>query len=302
MSNNGTEPTTNTWFGIRSNRQPPGQRVTVLVPTLNEAANLPHVLPHIPGWVDEVILIDGGSTDGTVEVARRLIPTILVIGQDRRGKGAALQAGFRAARGDIIVTIDADGSTDPREIPAFVGALLGGADYAKGSRFMQGGGTDDMERFRRVGNWVLTSAVRVAFGGRYSDLCYGYNAFRRCVLPTILDPTDGFEIETFMNIRVLAAGYKVVEVASHEAERIHGVSHLRTLHDGCRVLRTIVSERIKTPRRRHPVPVPPQPATAAVYSFNDPGLPAASPSRTAVRPDITVVEAPPGQAAEAAAS
>ncbi len=230
------------WFGISGTRRPRRVRVSVVVPTLDEALNLPHVLPHIPSWVDEVILVDGNSKDDTIAVARALMPDIRVIGQDRPGKGAALQAGFAAARGDIIVTLDADGSTDPREIPAFVGTLLAGADYAKGSRFAQGGGTDDMERFRRVGNWALRSTVRLAFGGRYSDLCYGYNAFWRHVVPTISGDADGFEIETLMNVRVLAAGLKVSEVPSHEGRRINGESHLRTVSDGWRVLRTIVRE------------------------------------------------------------
>src|SRR5581483_3595287 len=188
-------------------------RVSVVIPTLNEARNLPHVLSRLPDWVDEVLLVDGGSVDGTVEVAQSLIPGITVLGQERPGKGAALQAGFRAATGDIIVTLDADGSTDPAELPAFVGCLLAGADFVKGSRFLQGGGTEDMGVVRKVGNWALRSAVRTVFGGRYSDLCYGYNAFWRRVLPMIEGDADGFEIETLMNVRALAAGMRVVEVA-----------------------------------------------------------------------------------------
>lgn len=222
--------------------------VSVVIPTLNEAQNLPHVLPRIPAWVDEVVLIDGGSEDGTVEVSETLLPDIRVVHELRPGKGVALQTGFEAARGDIIVTLDADGSTDPAEIPAFVGCLLAGADFAKGSRFVQGAGTTDMGFLRRTGNWCLQRLVRVAFGGRYSDLCYGYNAFWRHVLPVIDGEADGFEIETLMNVRVLAAGMRVAEVASHEAPRIHGQSNLRTFRDGFRVLRTIIRERWRAPR------------------------------------------------------
>src|SRR5437868_14684742 len=105
--------------------------VSVVIPTLNEAENLPHVLPRIPDWVDEVLLVDGHSTDRTVEVARELRPDIRIMMQEGRGKGAALRTGFTAASGDLIVMLDADGSTDPAEIPAFVGALLAGADLAK---------------------------------------------------------------------------------------------------------------------------------------------------------------------------
>jgi glycosyltransferase involved in cell wall biosynthesis len=240
-------------------RMADGVTVSVVVPTLNEVRNLPFVLPRIPAWVDQVVLVDGGSEDGTVEVARALIPDVDVVREYRPGKGAALQAGFRAAWGDIIVTLDADGSADPAEIPAFVGCLLAGADYAKGSRFTQGGGTRDMELLRRAGNWGLRLLVRIAFGGRYSDLCYGYNAFWRHVLPVIDGDADGFEIETLMNVRVLAARLRVAEVASHEEARIHGESHLNTFRDGFRVLRLIVRERRHAIGSRPPTPAPPSP-------------------------------------------
>ena len=174
-------------------------------------------------WVHEVILVDGNSTDGTVAVARELWPSIRIVRQQGRGKGAALRSGFAAATGDIIVMLDADGSTDPAEIPIFVGALLAGADFVKGSRFLQGGGTSDMPLHRKLGNWGFAMGVRVLFGGIYSDLCYGYNAFWRRVLPHMELYGDGFEIETIMNVQALRSGLKVVEVPSFEAERVHGV-------------------------------------------------------------------------------
>ena len=220
-------------------------KVSVVVPTLNEAENLPHVLPRIPEWIDEVLLVDGHSTDNTIEVARALLPTIRVVYQEGRGKGAALRSGFAAATGDIIVMLDADGSTDPAEIPYFVGALLAGADFAKGSRFLQGGGTADMEFYRKFGNWALLRLTRSLFGGQYSDLCYGYNAFWARVLPALSLDCDGFEIETMMNVRALRAKLKVVEVPSFEAERIYGKSNLRTIPDGWRVLKTIFKEAFK---------------------------------------------------------
>lgn len=230
--------------GLGAGGRPKNPRVSVLVPTLNEAKNLEHVMPAIPAMVDEVVIIDGCSTDDTVAVARRLRPDVRVVVEPRPGKGRALCTGFHASTGDIIVTIDADGSTDPREIPRFVDALLGEADFVKGSRFMHGGGTADMELLRRAGNWGLMMLVRAAFGGQYSDLCYGYNAMWRDVLPYVLDEdVDGFEIETHMNVRVLTAPIVVREVPSFEHARIHGNSNLRTFRDGWRVLKTIVRER-----------------------------------------------------------
>ena len=191
--------------------------------------------------------MDGGSIDNTVSVAREIYPAVRIVQQRGRGKGSALRTGFEAATGDIIVMLDADGSTDPREIPAFVAALEAGADFAKGSRFLVGGGTTDMPAYRRMGNWTFIVLVRVLFGVRYTDLCYGYNAFWSRILPELKLNATGFEIETEMNLRVLRAGLNVTEVPSFEADRIHGTSNLRTIPDGWRVLKQIFRERFRNP-------------------------------------------------------
>jgi glycosyltransferase involved in cell wall biosynthesis len=217
--------------------------VSVVIPTLNEAANLPYILPQLPVYADEIVLVDGRSTDETLETARRLCPDVRIVLEDAAGKGSALQSGFSACTGDIIVMIDADGSNDPAEIPLFVGALLSGADFAKGSRFLQGGGTADMPRYRKAGNRLFVWLVRMLYGSQYSDLCYGYNAFWRDVIEDLTLDGPGFEIETMMNIRALRAGLRIVEVPSFEDARIHGESKLQTVADGWRVLKTIFSER-----------------------------------------------------------
>ena len=230
-------------------------RVSVVIPTRNEARNIPVVLSALPrDLVDEVILVDGNSTDRTVEVALAAYPELVVVRQTRKGKGNALAAEFEAVTDDYIVMIDADGSMDPKEICDFIAALDSGADYAKGSRFMPGGGSADITAIRKLGNLVLNGTTNVLFRTHFTDLCYGYNAFRReCVRTFALPPAhddsvaahwgDGFEIETLINVRVAKAGMQISEVASFESERLFGESNLRTFRDGWRVLRTIMRER-----------------------------------------------------------
>jgi glycosyltransferase involved in cell wall biosynthesis len=218
--------------------------VSAVIPTLNEAKNLPWLLPRMPSWVSEIIIVDGRSTDNTLAVALAERPDVRVVLETRPGKGSALRAGFAAATGDIVVMLDADGSMDPDEIILFIGALMSGADYVKGSRFIQGAGTEDMSLFRMAGNWGLTLAVRMLYGGSFSDLCYGYVAFWRKYSSLFEGQQNGFEIETLMNVRALKAGLKIVEVASFEANRLFGESNLRAIPDGWRVLKAILQERL----------------------------------------------------------
>lgn len=222
-----------------------GTKVSVVIPALNEAENLPFVLSQMPAGLHEVIIVDGHSTDDTVGVARRCRPDVVIVAQSGRGKGNALACGFSATTGDIVVMLDADGSTDPTEIPRFVGALLCGADFVKGSRFATGGGTDDMTIIRRIGNWAFCFSVNRMWGVNYTDLCYGYNAFWKRCLPSVGPDCKGFEVETLMGIRAAQAGLKVHEVPSFEHKRRYGVSNLHALRDGMRVLRTIIAERIR---------------------------------------------------------
>lgn len=234
----------------RSPQPPEGPSVSVIIPTLNEAKNLRYVLPYIPTWIHEVIIVDGRSTDETIDVALSMHPKVRIVEETRRGKGAALKAGFNAAEGEIIIMLDADGSMSPLEFSLYIGALLSGADYVKGSRFLQGGGTSDMTFIRMLGNWGLTSFVKLLFGGQYTDLCYGYNAFWARALPALEVDADGFEVETLMNIRALRAGLKIIEVPSYESDRVFGESNLRAIRDGLRVLKTILHERVSA-RKNH---------------------------------------------------
>jgi hypothetical protein len=233
------------------NGHPPRQTVSVVIPTLNEEQNIAWVLEHMPPIVDEVVLVDGHSSDRTVEVARAVRPDIVVMTQHCRGKGDAARVAFAAATGDLIVMIDADGSMEPAEIHRFVTPLMNGYDFVKGSRFLAGGGSTDLTALRRLGNHLLVRITNSMYLVRFTDLCYGFCSFRRDCLPALALTAHGFEIETELVVHALKADLRIAEVPSTELPRRYGTSNLRTFRDGQRVLRTLVRERLM--RRPRPV-------------------------------------------------
>jgi hypothetical protein len=241
-----------------ANDAPTSPRVSVVIPALNEESNIPLVLEGLP-HVDEVIIVDGGSADDTIAVAREVRPDAVVVRQTRSGKGNALACGFQACTGDIVITLNADGTTDPGEIPRYVDALLAGAEVAHGSRYRDGGGNLDEQRLDRLGNRALNRMVNVLFGTRFTDLGYGYNAYWRTLLPVLDLPDtqipgqrrgarvwgDGPEIEPLINIRMAAQGLRVVEVASVGYPRIHGDDDRHRVHECVRALRTTLTEYLR---------------------------------------------------------
>ncbi|MDA8203041.1 MAG: glycosyltransferase family 2 protein [Chloroflexi bacterium] len=224
-----------------------GPQVSVVIPARNEAENIGLVLRALPEIVDEVIVVDGHSSDETCDVVRARRPDAVVLSQTGRGKGDALRTGFAAARGEFVVMLDADGSMNPAEIRRIVRLLEDGFEFVKGSRFMTGGGTSDITGARRVGATALLRLANVLYGTHHTDLLYGYCGFRRDSLQRLCLSADGFEIETEIVVRAARYGLMTAEVPSFEAERLAGKSHLHAVRDGFRVLRTLLRERFAPP-------------------------------------------------------
>lgn len=206
-------------------------RVSVIVPTRNEASNLLPVLERARPFADELLVIDGHSTDGTREIAQALGAKVHL---DRgRGKGDAIQEGIRRATGDVLVFIDADGSHDPGDIPALIEPILTGeADHVSGSRML--GGSDELHAtihqfIRLFGSQLITLSVNYTQNIRLTDCQNGFRAIRRDVARALDLQEDITTIEQEMVIKSVRRGYRLVEVATHEYVRSNGESNFRVL-------------------------------------------------------------------------
>lgn len=210
------------------------QHVTIIIPTRNEAAGIGQVLQWVKPYIDEILVVDGHSTDGTADLARQA--GVRVIQDNGRGKGAALKLGIAEAHGDILVFMDADGSHDPTSIPALLAPILSDeADLVVASRHR--GGSDewrgDLDNyFRSVGGGIITLAINYRWNVRITDALNGFRAIRRSVAASLDLTADDFDIEQQMVTRCLRKRYRVTEVASHEFLRKWGRSKLPTYRKG----------------------------------------------------------------------
>ncbi len=215
--------------------------VSIVIPTLNEEKNIAKLMRKLKGelarYSYEIIVVDGHSKDRTVRIAKSMGAKIMY---DDYGKGSALVRGMHAASGDIIISMDADLSNKPKEIPLLVTGIESGYDVCLGSRFLTGGGSEDMPKLRVLGNKVFVHIVNLLYGTKYTDLCYGYRSFSRKALGRLDLKEKGFGIETEINIKAKKRGLKTLEVPSYEKRREKGEAKLHTVRDGLRILRTIL--------------------------------------------------------------
>jgi len=215
--------------GGKNDRSWPGDRITIIVPAKNEEKNIGIILEQCLEYSDDVMVVDGHSTDKTAEVADSLGAS--VIKDNGKGKGDAIRVGIGRAERDILVFIDADGSHDPRDIPELVRPILDGeADHVSGSR-MRGGSDElhgDLSKFIRVmGSDIITLGINYRFGVRLTDSQNGFRAIRRHVARSLGLREDITTIEQEMVIKTLRKGYRITEVPTHEYARNHGDSHIK---------------------------------------------------------------------------
>jgi glycosyltransferase involved in cell wall biosynthesis len=214
-------------------------KISLVIPTLNEEASLPLLLQRIPKCVGEVIVVDGHSTDRTVQIARDHGCRVLF---DGLGKGSALRRGATKSTGDYVIMIDADCSNQISELRRLIKGLDQGYDICMGSRFMPGGGSSDITLARKLGNRFFIFLVNLLFASHYTDLCYGYRSLTRDAFNRLQLTSDGFSIETEMSIKAAKQRMRVLEVPSFEKKREGGDSKLSTVSDGWRILKKILEE------------------------------------------------------------
>jgi glycosyltransferase involved in cell wall biosynthesis len=228
--------------------------VTVVIPTLNEEGSIAGVIRELNhlGY-HNILVADGNSRDRTVEIAKEFGANIMI--QNGRGKGTALRQAFNhgSLNGDAVVMLDADGSMNPKEIPMLIDALDSGADLVKASRFLGHGYSEDMSLIRKIGNRFFLMLVNSFWSANYTDLCYGFGAFRKGAIRKLYPhlKAKNFEIETEIFIKAKKLGLKVEEVPSIESRRKHGKSNLNAIPDGFRILRIILGELIDGYRMRN---------------------------------------------------
>lgn len=209
-----------------------GKKVSAIIPTRNEAGGIASVIEGVRPFVNEIIVVDGHSTDGTLQIAKEAGAITLL--DNKIGKGDAYQVGIENATGDIIVFIDADGSHEPNDIPAIIEPILNNeAELVIASRHK--GGSDEwrgdlMTWLRAIGSGFLSVCINFRWKSNLTDVLNGFRAADTKVAKTIKLKAVDFDVEQHMIVQFLKRSFRVTEVGSHEYERGWGHSKLPTLH------------------------------------------------------------------------
>jgi glycosyltransferase involved in cell wall biosynthesis len=218
--------------------------VSIIIPVINEVENIPLVLPRIPSMqeIGEIILVDGGSRDGTVEAAKTVLPTVHIVRQGGTGKSDAVRCGVQASRGEYVLILDADGSHDPSDIPRFIDFAKSGYDLVKGSRLLPGGGSHDETWLRRALVRLTDIVANALWGTDFTDIVFGMFLIHRQRFLDLRLTSNGFAIETQCMARSMQRGYRIKEIPVIERPRLRGRSHLSIFRDGWYIGSTVFVE------------------------------------------------------------
>jgi glycosyltransferase involved in cell wall biosynthesis len=218
--------------------------VTVIIPAYNEEKTIRDVISDTTVVMNslnlpyEIIIVDDGSTDKTGLIASNCKVALLSNGKNR-GKGYSFRKAWLYSHGDIVVTIDADGEHEPKEIPDLIGPLFNGTDIVSGSRFL-GSNVNVTSRINTLGNLFFNIAIMALTGKRVTDSQTGFRAMKRQVIDELRLEADGYEIETEIIVKGLMNGFVFEEKPISCQRRRYSVSKLKLFSDGRKILKTIL--------------------------------------------------------------
>lgn len=214
---------------------------TLVLPTLNEIEAVQVIIPQIKrDWVDEIICVDGGSTDGTVEFLRG--QGLTVYSQQRGGYGKAMAYGLRQAKGDIVVEFTPDGNSIPADIPRIIAKVNEGYDLVIGSRYFAGARSEDDDWLTALGNRLFTGIVNLLFRARYTDVLVGFRAFRRQQALKLNLDAAGLSWPCQSSVRFARARLRVTEIPANEPHRIGGERKMRPFKTGWEIVKLILRD------------------------------------------------------------
>lgn len=216
-------------------------KTTLFVPTLNEIDGMKAIMPRVKKqWVDEILVLDGSSTDGTVEYAKS--QGYRVVMQKSKGITNAYREALKIAKGNYIIAFSPDGNSVPEVIPQLVRKIKEGYDMVIASRYMRGAKSDDDDSVTAFGNWMFTKIINICFGGNYTDTLVMFRVFKKGIVKKLHIDVPRAGLEPILSIRCAKLKLKVAEIPASEPKRIGGARKMNPLLNGLDILRLIFSE------------------------------------------------------------
>jgi len=215
--------------------------ISMVIPVIDEIDGMRVIMPQIKKeWVDEIIIIDGGSTDGTVEEAKRL--GYKIIHQKTKGLGDAYKLGIEAVKSDYILFFSPDGNHVPQDIPRMIEKIHQGCDLVQLNRFGKTSNSEDPGPITGFGNRMFTFLVNVFFGGNCEDTLDGFKIIKKNVLLDLKIDANGENFEQHICIRALKSGVQIYEIEGDEPERIGGERKMKPFATGIELSKQIIEE------------------------------------------------------------
>jgi glycosyltransferase involved in cell wall biosynthesis len=219
--------------------------VSVVIPVFNEEQTIGDIVTRTKRTMEqmgvsyEVLVVDDGSDDRSADISQE--KKAHVLRETHKGKGYALRAGFRRAKGELVITLDSDGSHKPEEIPSVVQCISEGrADFVIGTRFFNSFKKTEISKVNRIGNRLFNDLIGFLTGVEISDSQSGFRAIKSPLIKQMNLRSRGYEVESEMLVKALKMGAKVAEIPISFDQRTIGVSKLDPLRDGIRILYAII--------------------------------------------------------------